>query len=63
MVVGGTELRLTCPHAGNMTIYGGDYVQDMHVYSSGSKDTDNVVVLFLETMFLVDVPGQTGCLG
>ncbi len=56
-MVGGTELRLTCPHAGNMTIYyGGDYVQNMRVYFSGSKDTDNVVVLFLETMFLVDVP-------
>ncbi len=55
-MVGGTELRLTCLHAGNMTIYGGDYVlQDMRVYCSGSKDTDNVVVLFLETMFLVDV--------
>ncbi len=56
-MVGGTELRLTCPHAGNMTIYyGGDYVQNMRVYCSGSKDADNVVVLFVETMFLVDVP-------
>ncbi len=57
-MVGSTELRLTCPHAGNMTIYyGGDYVQNMRVvYCAGSKVTDNVVVLFLETMFLVDVP-------